>query len=617
MVSIGRNESWGEARVKINEFLAQPGLVGPQGPAGPTGAQGPAGPAGPQGNQGPVGPKGDEGLFASRAAAAARDLSSYAQVLVMRWADSARLCPAVYQRAGSEPAHPFKFQDAAGSWFEIGELETVSPFHAGAAGNGTTDDTAAVQAAVDLAIDRKGTVNLDGTFGVSKVVFGGSGGSNPFQVVGDGVLIGVSGSPQTCILEITRGNYSVNGRIGVQANRGAAMANYPYGVWLHGAQVQFADLGKVTATGLRTAFRIGDIAMPDAIISEITINVFSTYSCPRVFQIEGCETYITIDAPQMSADAIGGDSAWQAIEKRVGVVIGATVLVQGGEAVQTGSGSATDFLWEIQPLVSANDGALVWGSVIVDGTVTESAGPLCKFSNPNNLTGPTAATVGGRKGLFRMDGCRGFHSQNNSPLIVADAGVGYNGEIHVSGCAMWSPVARTQYDIELNDNNACVVYVDDHGFGENFFGPLRGVHGGIVKFSRRQILMVLGVAAGALASGNNVVLFSTAQNDLDLGRFSPNYNPTNGRYLVPAGGLKELTIKAQAFYTGGNGLIIIRENGAQIAQEEFVAGQGQVEVDLYNVAAGNYYDVVISISSSPGGTPSTNYVNRLSAVASR
>jgi hypothetical protein len=57
---------------------------------------------------------------------------------------------ALYKRVGSRPSHAGKFQSADGAWWEIAE-RTVNPLMFGAVGDGTTDCTAAFQAAAAYA----------------------------------------------------------------------------------------------------------------------------------------------------------------------------------------------------------------------------------------------------------------------------------------------------------------------------------------------------------------------------------------------------------------------------------------------------------------------------------
>lgn len=63
---------------------------------------------------------------------------------------------ATYKRSASEPTHAGKFQSADGSWWELSTLQP-NPYMFGAAGNGSTNDTTALQNLFDYA-DAKNTI---------------------------------------------------------------------------------------------------------------------------------------------------------------------------------------------------------------------------------------------------------------------------------------------------------------------------------------------------------------------------------------------------------------------------------------------------------------------------
>jgi hypothetical protein len=81
--------------------------------------------------------------YATRAVAAAQDLSGVSDVTISRWSSSSRYAPATYQKVSSEPAHAAKFQSADGAWWEIsGDVIHIRSL--GAICDGTTNDTSAV-----------------------------------------------------------------------------------------------------------------------------------------------------------------------------------------------------------------------------------------------------------------------------------------------------------------------------------------------------------------------------------------------------------------------------------------------------------------------------------------
>lgn len=338
----------------------------------------------------------------------------------------------------------------------------------GVAGTGG-DDTAFVQAAINAAEAVGGEVNLNGMWRVSTVNVGL--GANLINIIGRAYLVGIASSPTPALMIFHSNKFTLSGHILVD---GQWSANYSYGWWGKGSpNLQFVNFINMMSNRVPIGFKIGDEANPNALISEIVVIGGGNYSCPVVCLIVGTETYVSIVAPMRPSDSASGDAAWAAMVKRGVICKGAFVKISTGELIQAGSASILDYIVDLQPLNKIN-GDLQWGEVELDNVHVETGGPLAIINNPSGLTG---TVVNG--GLFRVEGCSGYHSQDLAPFVKVVNGSGFTGDIVEAGNSFRCPVVRTNADVEAN-NNACTVYLSNKGFGKNFKNSRAGVTGSAV-----------------------------------------------------------------------------------------------------------------------------------------
>lgn len=202
---------------------------------------------------------------------------------------------AYWVRSVSEPAHAGKAQSADGSWWELSDA-TPNIKQFGAKGDGVTDDTAAIQAAIDAGSNRwlfvppgdyrvSGVVKLAGTnHDLTDIIFYGAGAAS---------RIVLDGSVQTNIIEIVDGSGFVVRDLAVVGNRGTWTPSYATdaayrnsnGVYVgghHGNVVNNVLIENVSAEGCALAgFMIGSgpLIAPDV------------GSGVRDVRIAGCRSY--------------------------------------------------------------------------------------------------------------------------------------------------------------------------------------------------------------------------------------------------------------------------------------------------------------------------------------
>lgn len=472
-----------------------------------------------------------------------------------------------------------------------------------AVGDGVADDTVAVQAAINGAIAGypNTTLDLTGSYAVSSLVIAGGNGLN---ICGSGNLIANSTTSQTSLLSILMNSVTTTGFLKLIVGY---RTNYDCGLWVYATNTvtpQFSMLSNIQVTGAKVGFKVGSAAYPSGLTSEITLANASTYGCPICVDVIGTETYLALKGCQLSADAFGGNTGWQALPKRGIRSIGAEVQVSGGELLMTTS--STNALVEIQPLAGTNGEGTLYGGVSLMGVFCETASPLCVTTNPNNLT---ISTTTNKRGLLSVIGCRGFHSQDLSPFVTLDTS--FEGDLISRDNRFWFPGGtRTQSNVTAYTSKAH-IYMDAAGWGDGFLPAMSGCYGGETHFNNRVILRCIDPQSQALAIGANTIKFKVAP-ESDTGRWAYNYSTTTGIWTSEQK-FHSLSVRTQiAFASAASGTLQILDNGGAVRTVTFSsATEVSAETTFSSFAAGRTIQIYVTLT---GATNSINGSGYLSSV---
>jgi len=494
------------------------------------------------------------------------------------------------------------------------EQTYVSPYDHPFNATGGPNDTAAVQAAVTYCILNYPHVALDwsGEFNVSSIVMEGG---NGLLVVGVCRLTANSPLAQASLLDIKMPGVIIDGALKLNVGY---RHNYECGMWLHATAavtVQFSFPADVVVNGAKIGFRVGDKDYPSGLTSEITLTGISTYGCPVCVEAIGAETYVTIDSPQLSADAFGGDAEWQALPKRVIRSIGADVVVTGGSTPLTSV--STGAMVELQPIfrtVAGNyDG--FYGSVTLIGVRAETASPYLLVTNPDGLV---IDPLFNRRGLFAMIGCRGYHGNDSAPSMSTPGD--FDGDIILKENRLWSPVNRSQFNVQAGSVDTH-VYIDDMGMGHGFMLPLAGVSGGTVHHGMRTILQMQDPLGQALALGDNTLIFHQP-NGVDTFRGEFNYSAAgvwraeqqfaNLRIRAQVGFAAALTGRIKIIFGDGSS----PENLTEVWSEPFNTATGvSIEWATSNFLEHQSLRVWVELTGTAGAVNASGFLSTLTIEA--
>lgn len=488
-------------------------------------------------------------------------------------------------------------------------LQDPCPEWFGAGGLGQTDDTAAVQRAIDSVGDRPGSrLLLRGKYAVTSVEVRRFGATiqadNAWLIARPGAadyLLRFAPSAHSATIT---GNlfvdldYNLGYRCGINVNARHFTAHNVF-FWRAPLAWLIGDPKWATSDVPGDAER-GD--------SEIEIFGSSTAHCLRAVEAVGANTIVKFTGcllysyPWTLREGDPRKAAWEAADYTTLRAVGALIYVDSGALANFSNKPLID----VQPLkTTAREYFSDYGKVYVTAAHIES-GNFFAATNPKGIVSQ------GRANSLAMIGCNGYLSSDN-PVVTTDPL--FRGGVLIQNCGFYR--AGRKSDLAVIGSPEATVNIDPRSFFDAAAKGLNAVRGGTQKFTDRLLLHVTG-AAPSLAPGG-VVKFRDVQDLPDGRNFEACYDPATGQFTCPYGGLTRVAVRAALAFAGSKATdaheVQVLRNGQPAFARKVVGPGAEVDYTLPELQPGD--TVAVRVQSTPARPLEPGLGTYLQITASR
>lgn len=461
-------------------------------------------------------------------------------------------------------------------------LRDPCPEWFGAGGRGTTDDTAAVQRAIDSVGDRPGSrLVLSGKYAVTSLVVSRFG----FTIQAENAWLVARPGTAEYLLRFAPSAHSasITGNLFVDLDY-----NLGYGCAIN-VNARHFTAHNVFMWRCPLGWLIGDrrwatSGVPgDAERGDSEIEVFgsSTAHCLRAVEAVGANTIVKFTGcllysyPWTLREGDPRKAAWEAADCTTIRAIGALIYIDSGAIANFNTKPMID----VQPIQTTSPEYFSeYGKVFVNSAHIEG-GNFFAATNPRGIKSS------GRSNSLSLIGCNGYLSSDN-PVVTTDPL--FAGGILIQHCGFYR--AGRKSVIAVIGSRQATVSIDTGSFFDDSPKGLNAVRGGTQKFAGRLIVQAQR-SAQTVAPAGDIVRFSAIEHLPDGADFESCYDPATGVFTCPYGGLANVTIRAAVAVANGTptdlGEVAILKNGEPVFLRPYAGPGAPIDYTIPALAEGD------------------------------